>query len=366
MQFCCLADVTITSPNLVDMEMFDLWVQGSSIMQACTVISKMHSIEEFHLTIDMLAAHVRDHFAQFSLLELALRQPDSFSHDGAYHQLKTELRKQLIHKYYSLDESLLRELVGRRLSNKSRRELADIAERCELQLRSCKRQFDNLLCVARRTEDLPGRLVDNIKHCFLLPEWLAECYAAVIFIAGNRFEISKKNLAYLTFDDLAYCAGQFMTHWSAGVRDPKGDTVMNVDLDLQFLHDLKEFKPLVEKRDYLDKHKMLVARNLSELKATKIQATLETNFKPISKAIINLACGLSHARELRDFFLDIVEKLIDPMRNLGWPPKEVKIFFEAYANTVKQLPPARSASFITIWNRFIIPFSNCVLYLYHN
>ncbi|CAH8443667.1 unnamed protein product [Schistosoma turkestanicum] len=200
---CSLVDVTVTSPSFVDMEMFDLWVHGRTISQACSIMAQSPSVDEYGMTNDMLAAHVRDHFAQFTLLESGLRHPNSFMQDCAYHQLTPETRKQLIHL---------------RLSNKSRRELADIAERCELQLRSCKRQFDNLSCVARRTEDLPGPLTDNIKNCFLLPEWLAECYAAVIFITSNRFETSKKCLSYLTFENLAYCASQLMTHWSTSSK----------------------------------------------------------------------------------------------------------------------------------------------------
>ncbi|VDP98067.1 unnamed protein product [Trichobilharzia regenti] len=236
---------------------------NSLVSQACSILAQSPSVEEFRMTNDMLAAHVRDHFAQFTLLEMGLRHPDSFMQDCAYHQLTPETRKQLIHMYYSLDESFLRELVGRRLSNKSRREIADIAEKCELQLRSCKRQFDNLSCVARRTEDLPGRLIDNIKNCFLLPERLAECYAAVIFITSNRYVsfLLQMNTGFNRIPPAAVWVGRF------------------------------------------------VIRSLTELQARIILTNLEPNFKPISKAIINLACGLSHAREMRDFFLDINEKV---------------------------------------------------------
>ncbi|CAH8477589.1 unnamed protein product [Heterobilharzia americana] len=350
MQFSCLADVTVTSPSFVDMEMFEFWVHGKTISQVCSVLAQSPSVEEFRMTNDI------NGFAA-----------SRFFHEGlCIHQLTPETRRQLIHIYFSLDESFLRELVGRRLSNKSRRELADIAERCELQLRSCKRQFDNLSCVARRTEDLPGRLTDNIRNCFLLPEWLAECYAAVIFITSNRFETSKKSLSYLTFGNLAYCAGQLMSYWLASGKDSKGETYVSIDLDLQFFHDLKEFKPLVEKKECLDKHKQFVIRSLSEVQAKIILTNLEPNFKPISKAIINLACGLSHAREMRNFFIDIIEKLIEQMRGLNWPSKEVQMFFDAYHNTVKNLPPGRSSAFLSIWTRFIIPFSNCVMHLYRN
>ncbi|CAH8474186.1 unnamed protein product [Schistosoma bovis] len=94
---CSLVDVTVTSPSFVDMEMFYLWVHGRTISQACTIMAQSPSVEEYGMTNDMLAAHVRDHFAQFTLLESGLRHPNSFMQDCAYHQLTPETRKQLIH-----------------------------------------------------------------------------------------------------------------------------------------------------------------------------------------------------------------------------------------------------------------------------
>ncbi|KAA0197623.1 Acidic fibroblast growth factor intracellular-binding protein [Fasciolopsis buskii] len=365
-QSMCMMDVTVTCPNLVDMEMFDYWVQGFSVAQTCSMLSTDPSVEEFSITNNMLTSHVRDHFTQFTLIEYGLRHPESFLQACAYRQLPLKTRKQLVQKYYSIDEHLLRELVGRKLSTKTRRELSEIAERCDLRVRSCKRQFDNLLCVARRTEDLPGRLVDSIKTHFLLPDWLCECYAAVVFILTNRFDVQKRSLAYITFGDLVYCAGQLMSQWTAVGRDTKGDANATVDLDLQFFHDLREVKPLAENKEYLDKHKMFVARALSDAKATHITSNLDTNFKPISKAIIAIACGLTHAKEMRDFFLDIVERLIEPMRVLGWPPNEVKLFLDAYGSAASHVPPTKTPFLNPIWTRFIIPFANCVQHLYHN
>ncbi|THD22455.1 Acidic fibroblast growth factor intracellular-binding protein [Fasciola hepatica] len=254
-QSMCIMDVTVTCPNFVDMDMFNYWIQGFSVAQTCSVLISDPSVEEFSITANMLTSHVRDHFTQFALIESGLRHPESFLQACAYRQLPITTRKQLVQKYYSIDEHLLRELVGRKLSAKTRRDLSEIAERCDLRVRSCKRQFDNLLCVARRTEDLPGRLVDNIKTHFLLPDWLCECYAAVVFILTNRFDVQKRSLAYITFGDLVYCAGQLMSQWTTLVRDTRGDASATVDLDLQFFHDLREIKPLAEKKDYLDKHK---------------------------------------------------------------------------------------------------------------
>lgn len=69
------------------------------VSQACTIMAQSPSVEEYGMTNDMLAAHVRDHFAQFTLLESGLRHPNSFMQDCAYHQLTPETRKQLIHLY---------------------------------------------------------------------------------------------------------------------------------------------------------------------------------------------------------------------------------------------------------------------------
>lgn len=85
-------------------------------------------------------------------------------------------------------------MVGRRLSNKSRRDLTEISERLDLNLRSCKRQFDNFLLVTRRTEDLTGSLFENIKKYFVLPNELAERYTAFVFITNNRYVIFYKKI----------------------------------------------------------------------------------------------------------------------------------------------------------------------------
>ncbi|KAF6775220.1 hypothetical protein AHF37_05152 [Paragonimus kellicotti] len=519
-----MLDVTVSSPSLVDMEIFDFWIEGYSIKEVRCKLAATSCAKEFAMSARMLETHIRDHYAQFSVLEAGLRYPNTFVQACAYNQLSLSARKQMVQKfevlkrslsyitfgdltycagqlmshwstltkgvdldlqffqdlkecklliekkeylvrhklYYSVEERLLRELVGRKLSNKTRRELSELAERCELRLPSCKRQFDNLVCVARRTEDLSGRLVDNIQALFLLPRWLSEFYAAVVFIITNRiptvltrfcldmylssvylhnatlldaafvfslrltfrdrFEVLKRSLSYITFGDLTYCAGQLMSHWSTLTK--------GVDLDLQFFQDLKECKLLIEKKEYLVRHKLyysveerllrelvgrklsnktrrelselaercelrlpsckrqfdnlvcvarrtedlsgrlvdniqalfllprwlsefyaavvfiitknrLVTRALHETKDVRIVGMLDANFKPISKAVISIACGLSQAREMHDLFLDIVEKLIEPMRSLGWPADEVRLFFNAYGSSAALLPPAK-------------------------
>ena len=41
-------------------------------------------------------------------------------------------------------------------------------------------------------------------------------YAAIVFIANIRFDLSRKKLAYLTFADFVHCSNLMITHWSHG------------------------------------------------------------------------------------------------------------------------------------------------------
>lgn len=52
--------------------------------------------------------------------------------------------------------------------------MEEVAEKTGISLRSCRRQYDNVKRIYKTVEDLPGSLITNIKHHFLLPEELAK------------------------------------------------------------------------------------------------------------------------------------------------------------------------------------------------
>ena len=54
-------------------------------------------------------------------------------------------------------------------------------------------------------------LQNDIKSCMRM---FFRQYAAIVFVANNRFETTKKKLSYLTFDDFVFCANQMITNWS--------------------------------------------------------------------------------------------------------------------------------------------------------
>ena len=159
-------------------------------------------------------------------------------------------------------------------------------------------------------EELPGNFLHNIKTTFLLPEQLAEKYSVVVFIACHRFEICKKKLNYLTFEDFSKVCKVIMTDWTYnGVDvDENGDPC----LDRDFFYNLKDLKYLIEKEkehryalcQYLGKNNMN-QRSLSEI---------EANFKNINKNILSIGQTLYNNKEVKDLFVNVVEKIIDPLK----------------------------------------------------
>lgn len=59
---------------------------------------------------------------------------------------------------------------------------------------------------------------------------------------------------------------------------------------------------------------------------------VENNFKVYSRAIINIGCALNNTRDLRDFFVDTVEKIVDPCRQSRWKGAELEVFLQVYAD----------------------------------
>ena len=97
-------------------------------------------------------------------------------------------------------------MFGKKFNSRNRKDLDEVAEKTGVRLKSCRRQFDNIKRIFKAVEEMPGNTATNIKQQFLLPDELAQKYAAVVFIACLRFETTKRKLQYLNFKDFFECA----------------------------------------------------------------------------------------------------------------------------------------------------------------
>ena len=79
-----------------------------------------------------------------------------------------------------------RELLGKKLSSRVRKDLDEVAEKTGVTLKSCRRQFDNIKRIFKAVEEMKGCYVPNIIKTFHLPRKQAEQYATFVFIASFR------------------------------------------------------------------------------------------------------------------------------------------------------------------------------------
>merc|ERR1711862_174785 len=67
--------------------------------------------------------------------------------------LDQSTRKRVVESYHSLDSSFCREILGRKLNSKLRKDLDEVSEKTNILVRSCRRQFDNIKKICKAVED---------------------------------------------------------------------------------------------------------------------------------------------------------------------------------------------------------------------
>lgn len=192
-----LVDVFVGNYPQIDWTLYSLWVEGLSVAEA------MQKLRERGLVTsqvgyckdsaenNLLASDLADNYRLFGLWESMLHQPVTFSEQLVF-QLDATTQRMLVEQYYALDSSVARELLGRKLTSRLRKDLDEVADKTGVSLRSCRRQFDNikrvpilifclllsalLIQVHRGVEEQQGVFLSNIKSQFLLPDNLAERY----------------------------------------------------------------------------------------------------------------------------------------------------------------------------------------------
>ncbi|XP_069739188.1 acidic fibroblast growth factor intracellular-binding protein [Phaenicophaeus curvirostris] len=295
-------DIFVGNTTLIDEEVLQLWLDGHSVSEAVSRRLQGGVLERTGTSVSVLQSDTRDHYRTFQMLERLLHAPPRLLQQLLF-QIPPSRQAMLVQRYYAFDEAFARELLGKKLSKGTKKDLDEISARTGISIKSCRRQFDNFKRVFKAVEELRGPLAENIQQLFLLPPNLARDYAAVVFFASSRFETGKRRLQFLSFGDFAACAQHVMEHWSQGAlapeaADPDGD-VPNPSSDLKELKCWCRQGPLTPQD--------LVCSALRG--KISVYNEMEANFKGLSRALVNVGAKLTHARDVRDFFVDLVEKV---------------------------------------------------------
>lgn len=369
--------ILVSEPADPDLDTFSLWVNGHGVKEATELREKNEPpiTRDFHDYKQLLLSETRDQFRMFEILQPYLQLPQIFTNQHLF-QLSHSVKRALIRCYYAFDETVVREFLGKKLSAKNRKDLDNISEKTGISLKSCRRQFDNIKQVLRVVDDHEGSLVENIKQHFLLPEDMAGVYASVVFISANRFETNKKKLSLFSFSDFTLCASEMINHWTAG---SEGSHAVDDDLELDrgFLQDLHDLKLSMLGRIWVDRHLKLV---LKDMRRKKLSApfikSVEQNFRALSKALVYLGSSLVHSKDLKDFFVDLVEDVIEPCKSFGWDRQEVELILVSLGGTLSECDQAHSKQtgrpdvhenpWSVVYNRYLDTLKYCILLLYRS
>lgn len=356
-------DVFIGNNTLVDPIIYEHWLEGLTAQDAAKDVREKEYSALGNVHEELIISYVLDQYRTFHMIEKLLHLPTQLSEQWTF-QMTPQTEKLLIEKYYDFKDAVIREILGKKLSQRNRKELDDVSERTEVGIKSCRRQFDNIKRVYKAIEDMAGNLVQNIQTTFLLPHELAKKYAAIVYIANNRFETNKRKLQYLQFADFLHCSLEIMNNWSCANPECKYEET-SMEIDREFLHDLRELRLLLEK-DLLEEHRVSVLRQIKSKVPDKKYSDIDVQFKGISRNIINVANGLNHSKEMRDLFLDIVEKVIEPFKSMKLNHSDVSLFLKHYKETPQHMEAFRTnRNQLKVWDRFINTFNSCILKMYH-
>lgn len=376
--------------TLIDWDIHSLWIKGFTSAEAVTLL-KLDLEKEFcpEYSHEMLESDVNDNYRTFKMLESQVlenlgggpsSQVDCFSQ---FQLIDAKSKARLVETYYSLDPELCREIVGKKLSSRLRKDLDEICEKpsCKsIKLLSARRQYDNVKRVFKTIEDMAGDYVTNIVAQFGLSPSLAEKYATLVFAASFKFEFSKKRLNYLNFDMIRRICLILIDDWvetggggggggsspggggggatgTGGTTDPDDESICEPSLDKDFLTSLRELKTL---QDRDKEHRNVVCSRLQmvhtttatggdrQLSGSKACQEFESCFKSLTRGVVAVANGLSHNKEVKDFFVQLLEKLVEPLRSMQVTRTDVDIFLTEYTGSITDVTDVANSSKPTI------------------
>ncbi|KAG0083778.1 hypothetical protein BGZ93_004102 [Podila epicladia] len=389
--------VTTSSAVVLDESILQLWLLGHNVDQATQL--RMPSIQP-PVPGRVLKSYITSQYRTYELMHHYLHHPRHFAGQFMF-PLSQSAKQHLIERYYSFDESVIREILGKKLNSRTRKDLDEVHEKTGVKLPSCRRQFDNLKRVMKKVEDAEGRtLVQDIEHQFLLPHELARLvpnmfqrvrytllwnpsraniphlssshpkkrktesrqYAHILFIADNKMDTFRKRLSCYQFSDFEYCGAVFMQYWTASTMDTLPE------FDPHLAQDIRDLKSLMlNDRAVLDELRNRISNNLSQSAHPPVLERIQSNFKVVLRNMLSVGCMINQQKEVRNIFVEIADKLVDAFLQVGWSPVDMELFYNSliaeFGNT-SSLTSRYRERYSTSWIRLVTGIKLASIRLY--
>eukprot|EP00035_Acanthoeca_spectabilis_P038431 m.52999 g.52999 ORF g.52999 m.52999 type:complete len:398 (-) comp9136_c0_seq1:75-1268(-) len=391
--------VWVVDPGEINLELFQCWLDGVPVEKAAAVRKDADGFGA-----DVVLQDTVDEYRTFELLEKYMQNPLQLATQTVI-TISSGTQQELLALYYAYDDAVMREILCNQLSKKIRNDLDVVADKTRVSLKSVHRQFDNLRRIFRKLEDRPGQLSELVLTRFVLKPKLANNYARLLFMWNNKLLIDKPNLAHLGLSRFLLCSQEFMARWTSwsmlAVRGARaGQGADDQDMDRKFLQDLRELKPEVGAADVtqeLSQHciRALLQRKLDTLspppptspgneaqsppstgdvhtelaRASREQTSIriQSIFAKVVPSLFQIGAGLSHSRELRDIFEDVMDNVVIPCQGAQCTPEDVKLLFSALVVGFSQLTTLSAATreqYAPVVQRFLAGLSAVTAILY--
>jgi len=362
-----LFDVFLTDPFIVDQFTYKCWLQGfdedetSFRRYTQQLASTPLSVKGWS---NMILHDTHDQFRNFRLLEHCLKNPNYL--DESLFQIAPNIQRMMVESYYAVDDELMRELVGRKLTNGLRRDLAGFVEGKLVKLASCWRQFDNLRRVYKKAMvDVKAPCGELIQRHFCLSKELASKYTRIVFMCVHRFDTTKKKLQSLSYGDFDKFASVLMEHWTDPTRP------LSIDIDTKLKDDVRDLKAYIfSSKDIPDKYRRAVKARFNLLNLTKdTLKAIDGKFKSCLKAIVNIGANISDTKQFKDIFEDLIEKIVEPCCKQDITLEVVDklfIFMEETfeTNILDVLSLRHGQRFNQNWRRYLEGLRGVIIHLY--
>ncbi|CAM9808393.1 unnamed protein product [Ascophyllum nodosum] len=348
-----------------------------------------------------------DAYRVFNSMEHFLCQPE-YLRGQLQVQIDDPTQGWMVTRYHELDDAVVREILGKKVTSKTRKDLDDVSDLTGVPLRSCHRQYDNIRRLLSNLEDssaLPHMSVaKEVREKVGLPLGLAAKYTAVVFLLHLRFQIysSRRSTAHLTADDLCCSAMGLLNYWvgegdhlrafeeaeEKRLESEEGQTaeetevvagdrfgarqramqeglleIHGLEFDKRWIRLLRVIKSqlLTDLRssmfEDLRQHTVYDLR-AAELPESAVDA-ISTRLHSTIKALVSIGSGLSMTKEYRGVFEDLIEKVGNPLREQGLGLKDMVSLLGALVRGFTKVCPrdnllrSDEPGMVDAWRRYI-------------
>mmetsp|Transcript_20659 Transcript_20659/g.51732 ORF Transcript_20659/g.51732 Transcript_20659/m.51732 type:complete len:443 (+) Transcript_20659:17-1345(+) len=374
-----LLSCMVTDTASVDPVIFRAWVNGTPPREVARQREPALYASLFGSTpFDQLRSDLRHRWRSAQLLNMQecqeeyqvcewmapyLSQPQQYQ-TQLHFNLSTEQLRALIAEYYTFDEDVMREFLGKTLNKTVLRELEDIAEQTKVPVASVRRQFHNLKRILSHVEQqvtfekeaakasgkgMTQTVLSMIDEVFLLPVELASQYLHVIFLSCNRIETFKSRLNVLDFKELNSLTGVVCALWGSDVSH---------ELDAGFIDAMRLAKEKLTTKEVFNQYKKLALQSFRQMidehqlwqsspvlsiqvreQATrqKIATTIDQALTLVVRMSAQIGAGLQEWREVRDLFIDVHDKILEPLHKLDMTLEQSVLIFQVLDKVLPQL-----------------------------